>query len=163
MDESAKITVDDLSNLEGEELNKALGWEKVSHHRIPTTQRKLHHRKFALEYIATGFDGDKALANAGYLAKTQNGRRVRATQLLKHPDVQEVLQEEFQKFAMSAAEVIYRLSQHASGTWSYFLNDKGEVDLSTDEAKAHLYLIKEIDQDQVKIPGRKEEEDDKTC
>lgn len=81
---------------------------------------------------------------AGYAA---NSAHVTASRLLKKAKIQAALRELYQQSAMSAEEVLSRLSQHADASLRPFYDvEKGVFVFDTEDAKANFHLIKKLKQ-----------------
>jgi len=100
---------------------------------------------FVLAYTgAAGFNGARAARMAGYSEKTA---RSIASELLTFPDVKAAVEARLQRLAMSADEVLARLSQQARADISpYIYNQGGRLLLDLDRLTAAGlgHLIKEI-------------------
>ena len=99
---------------------------------------------FINEYLQC-WNASEATRRAGYSAKTAYST---GSYLLRIPEVSEKIEDFQKKNAMSASEVLARLSAMARGTIAHFFHvtKKGmiEFDFSSQEAQAHMYLIKKI-------------------
>lgn len=119
---------------------------------------------FVDEYLKTKNATRAALA-AGYSERS-------ATEIgyenLRKPHISKVIAEHFAESAMGKEEVLARLADQARGTLAPFIRQStdGEnigIDLSSDEAKANLHLIKKISQRRtVRTKGEDEEIEDTT-
>lgn len=101
-------------------------------------------KRFIDAYL-TCWNASEAARQAGYSKKTA---RFIGSENLTKPNIRAAIDARLVEKRMSADEVLARLSAQASGTLTPFLNVQGEdayVDLTTDEAKANLHLIKEIE------------------
>lgn len=101
-------------------------------------------RIFVDEYIKC-WNGAMAARLAGYSAKT--ARQIAYENLTK-PDIRAEIEKRLKDSAMSADEVISRLSTQARGSMDVFIavNKEGfaSLNFSTAEAKAQLHLVKKI-------------------
>lgn len=101
-------------------------------------------KRFIDAYL-TCWNASEAARQAGYSKKT--ARSTGAENLTK-PDIRAAIDARLAEKQMSANEVLARLSSHASGSLTPFVQTSGEnvyIDLTSDEAKANLHLIKEIE------------------
>lgn len=100
---------------------------------------------FVLAYTgAAGFNGALAARMAGYSEKTA---RSIASELLTFPDVRTAVEARLTTLAMSADEVLARLSQQARADISPYLYNRGDrllLDLDGLKAAGLGHLIKEI-------------------
>jgi phage terminase small subunit len=116
-------------------------------------------QRFVQEY-PVDFNATKAAVRSGYSEHTagQAGHR-----LLKNAEISTAIKRRLDELSMSAEEVTKRLTDWGRGDFSPFLvvDEDGSVrvDLSTDEAKANIHLIKKIDQTERRIPGGDDEPD----
>ncbi len=88
------------------------------------------------------FNATDAARRAGYACPKEEGYRLK-----RRPDIAAVLSERMADLCMGANEVLVRLAEHARGSLQPFLSEvNGELwpDLTTDEAKQHLHLLKKI-------------------
>jgi hypothetical protein len=96
------------------------------------------------EYLR-GWSGAAAARKAGYSKKAPYQA---AYQVLRNSEVRAAIEARLGEMAMSANEVLARLSDQARGTLSPFLRvtDDGhiEFDFKSPEAAANMYLIKKI-------------------
>lgn len=103
---------------------------------------------FAFEYVKD-WNATRAALVAGYSEKTAYSQGAR---LLKNVEIQNFISEFVSTHGMSAAEVLMRLADHARGSFVSFLPQdefmvRGEapkLNLSTEEARANLHLIKKL-------------------
>lgn len=101
-------------------------------------------KRFIDAYL-TCWNASEAARQAGYSKKTA---RFIGSENLTKPNIRAAIDARLADMRMGANEVLARLSAHASGTLTPFIQVSGEnafVDLTTDEAKANLHLIKEIE------------------
>lgn len=101
---------------------------------------------FVEHYLQT-WNAAEAARRAGYSKKT--AREIGHENLTK-PDIRAAIEKRLSDMAMGADEVLSRLSAHARGDISHFVVTRkdGEFsfDFSSDEAQAHLYLVKKMKQ-----------------
>lgn len=83
-------------------------------------------QNFVYQYI-TCWNGTKAAIAAGYSEKTA---RFQASRLLTNVNIKAAIDEALEQSAMSAREVLARLSQEAAGDISDFLDESGNVVLT---------------------------------
>lgn len=128
----------------------------------PATKRM---KRFAEAYTGEAlFRGAESARIAGF--SRESAGRI-AVRLLKDPRVQRLINRRLAKYAMSSDEAMARLSAMGRGTLAPFLAEvqQGdetyvEVDLSSDDAKANIHLVKKIKQTKVRrITGRGEEKE----
>lgn len=93
-------------------------------------------RAFVEAYLQT-WNATKAADQANYAHPGRQGHR-----LLKNVEIQQAIQERIAEIAMSADEVLARLSQQASVDISDFLNEHGGINWQA--VKEQGYLIKSI-------------------
>lgn len=100
-------------------------------------------RVFVEEYLQC-WNATEAYSKA-YPDATRETARRNGSDLLTKTDIQSAVQKRLAKKAMPADEVLARLALHARGDLSPFLTSDGAgIDLTTDEAKASLCLIKKV-------------------
>ncbi len=97
-------------------------------------------RAFAVEY-AKDFNASKAAERAGYSKKTAGQAGFR---LLKNVEIWQTIDIQFKKRVMSLNEVLYRLTQHAQGSISDFIDDVGAINWQAVNDKG--FLIKKVTQ-----------------
>ena len=93
-------------------------------------------RAFVEAYLQT-WNATKAAEAAEYAHPGRQGHR-----LLKNVEIQEAIEERLSEMAMSADEVLTRLSQQASADISDFLTATGSIDWQ--KVKEKGYLVKSI-------------------
>lgn len=109
-----------------------------------TTPSKLTHkqRAFINAYISNGFNGGQAAITAGY---APDSSYVEASRLLRNANIRDAIETYFEAHAMSAKEVVARLSDHARGDigdiWD---EDSGTVDWDKARSLGKTALIKKI-------------------
>mgnify|MGYP000314748129 CR=1 FL=1 len=100
-----------------------------------------------VERYCVHFNGAKACREAGYSEETA---RTMAHENLTKPDISEAINAKLRVLSMSAEEATKRLTDMGRGSIESFLNvdENGRVviDLSKDEARENLGLIKKIKQ-----------------
>lgn len=95
---------------------------------------------FVDSYLAT-FNRTQAALAAGYSPRTAYSQGAR---LLKNVEVSAAIRDRLQETAMTADEVLMRLSAHARGDISDFLDDNGYFDLTKARAAQKTSLIKKL-------------------
>jgi phage terminase small subunit len=96
-------------------------------------------RAFADFYVQI-FDATKAARLAGY--KDNEYLHTHASKMLQNATIRAMVEARLRHYQMSAEEVLARLSAHARGDLSPFLDSSGAFDLTTDQAKANMFLVK---------------------
>ena len=93
-------------------------------------------RAFVEEYLRC-WNATEAARRAGYAEPTANRT---ASRLLSNVDIQAHIQKRLAEIAMSADEVLMRLSEQARAAYSPYITATGVVDLHRmiDDGKAHL-------------------------
>jgi len=114
---------------------------------IPKAKRKLTDRQkvFVWEYLHC-WNASEAARRAGYKTRSNEAGRL----AMSNPDIRAAIDVRLAEMGMSANEVLSRLSEHARGDLAPFLNPEGVIDLTTPQAREHLYLIKKIKQHEVR-------------
>lgn len=114
-------------------------------------------RLFCIEYMVD-LNGAAAARRAGYSSSTS---KQKAYELLQNEGVKAEIQRLMEKKSMPAEEAVYRMTQFARGSMAHFirydeikLTDadgkplpptfRFSIDLTTQEARANLHLLKEI-------------------
>jgi phage terminase small subunit len=90
---------------------------------------------FALEYC-TDFNGTAAARRAGYTGSPTTLANI-ASQNLKKPHIRAAIDTHLQERAMSSAEVLHRLSEHARGSMQDFLSEDESGEVTIDLQKAY--------------------------
>ena len=90
---------------------------------------------FALEYC-TDFNGTAAARRAGYTGSPSSLANI-ASQNLKKPHIRAAIDAHLQERAMSSAEVLHRLSEHARGSMQDFLSEDETGEVVIDLHKAY--------------------------
>jgi len=101
------------------------------------------HRKFASEYVKSGFNGVQAVYAAGY-KQGYDAARVTASRLLTKANVQHMVDEHIKKSKMSADEVLEELSSVAKSNPTIDGNQKMKALEML--AKAHNLVDKRAEQ-----------------
>jgi hypothetical protein len=96
---------------------------------------------FVKHYITNGFNGTRAARSAGY-GGDDNSLAVIAHDNLRNAKIRAEIDVYFAELHMTSDEVLGRLADMARADVSHFLNDDGSYDLTTDDARKHLYLVK---------------------
>jgi len=104
------------------------------------------------------YDGDGR--EPKYSTLSTNASRL----ISNNADIRRAIAERSKLFKMSRGEAIKRVGDLARATPEHFLkvglDGKLEIDLSTEEAQAHLYLIKELEEKRRVLLGPEESEDE---
>jgi phage terminase small subunit len=90
---------------------------------------------FALEYCLD-FNGTAAARRAGYTGSPASLANI-ASQNLKKPHIRTAIDAHLQERAMSSAEVLHRLSEHARGSMQDFLSEDESGEVVIDLHKAY--------------------------
>jgi phage terminase small subunit len=116
-------------------------------------------QKFITEYLKC-WNGAEAARRAGY---SKNTARSIAYENLTKPDIRAVIEEHMKRSAMSADEVLSRISDQARGSLVPFQRVTKDgflyLDFSGEEAQDSLHLIKEIETKRsrrIEMKGKKE-------
>jgi phage terminase small subunit len=97
-------------------------------------------RMFVDHFLICG-NASRAARLAGYSERSAGSI---GSENLKKPEVKALIEAKMAEVAMSRNEVLMRLSQFGRGSIVPFLNPEGHVDLTTDDAKEHLHLVKKV-------------------
>lgn len=104
-------------------------------------------QKIFVERYCIHFNGSKACREAGY---SEDSAKEIASENLTKPNIKQAINKRLSELSMSAEEATKRLSDMGRGSIESFLDidDNGRtiIDLSKDEAKENLGLIKKIKQ-----------------
>lgn len=122
---------------------------------IDTLSRR--QRLFVEFFFANGLNAYQAAIDAGY---SKSYAKEAYSQIISGA-VKTVIDDRLAEHAMPANEALGRLSDWGRGTLAYFIGETGEVDLTTDAAKAHLHLVKKIKTDKYGRPSEVELHDPK--
>lgn len=101
-------------------------------------------RLFIEFFFANGFNRSKAARQAGYSAKS--AKRI-ACNLMAHPKIKAVVEDRLENYAASANETLARLSEFSRATIDHFVDEHGDLELDSEQAKAHRHIIQEIKYD----------------
>lgn len=105
-------------------------------------------QRFVEEY-PVDFNATRAAERAGYRGSDQTLAAV-GYENLRKPHIEEAIRARVERLTMAADEATLRLSRWGRGTLAPFLSvdEQGRVviDLGSDEAKAHLHLLREVSQ-----------------
>lgn len=131
----------------GAACSRVAGPYGFCHQHDPLTDKQ---RAFIDEYMID-MNATRAAIRAGY---AENSARSIGYENLTKPDIRQAIDERLKSRAMGADEAVARLATWARGDVSPFIrattDDDGQpcivVDLTTDEARANLHLIKKIKQ-----------------
>lgn len=109
--------------------------------------RALNDRQRAfVEFYLTCWNASEAARRAGYKTKAN----VAGAENLANPSIRAEIEKRLKELHMGADEVLARLSAHASGDVSHFVSIRSDggfdFDMTTDEARAHLFLVKKLKQ-----------------
>jgi phage terminase small subunit len=105
---------------------------------IRTTNGLTNQMRVFVESYLVCWNASEAARRAGYKSKPN----VQGARLLANVSIQALIAERLSKMAMDADEVLARLSDHARGDLSPFMTRTGLIDLTTDDARAKLHLLK---------------------
>jgi phage terminase small subunit len=107
-------------------------------------KRKLTDKQklFAAAYIET-LNATEAARRAGYDG-TDASLAVIGHENLKKPKIKTLIDEYLNEYAMSAAEVLYHLTDIARGDYGDMLNSMGAPDASTAQENKKTHLIKKV-------------------
>ena len=94
--------------------------------------------RFIEEYFLNNMNASAAALKAGYKTRQSGAEN------LSNPVISEEIDRRLKAMHLGKTEVISRLSQHAAGTLAYFMNEAGEIDLTTPDAKEHFHLLKKV-------------------
>lgn len=98
-------------------------------------------RRRFVERYCVHFVGAKAAREAGFSA---NRDKQTAHELLEMAPIREAIDQRMRELSMSAAEATLRLTNWGRGTIEPFLAEGGGVDLSSEEARAAIGLVKKL-------------------
>lgn len=110
----------------------------------PKGTRRLQPRQrlFVDAYIANGMNATRAAKQAGYSARTAYST---GSRLLKVVEIQQAIQEQLSRFAMSKEEVLARLTAQARGTMEHFYDaDAGMIDMMRARDAGVMHLVKKV-------------------
>ena len=100
-------------------------------------------RVFVDSYLSNGFNATEAARTAGYKGN-DNVLGVQGHENLRNPKIAIVVQERLNEAAMSANEVLARLSKIARGEVVDFLDEDGKFDLRTARKLQKAGLLKKL-------------------
>jgi phage terminase small subunit len=98
---------------------------------------------FINAYLSNGFNATEAAREAGYEGN-DNVLGVTGHENLRNPKIASIVQERLNEAAMSANEVLARLSNIARGEVTDFLDEDGKFDLKTARKLQRAGLLKKI-------------------
>jgi len=98
---------------------------------------------FVESYLANGFNATEAARSAGYQGSDNTLSSV-GYENLRKPEIASAVQERLNEAAMSANEVLARLSKIARGEVVDFLDDDGKFDLQTARRLQKAGLLKKL-------------------
>lgn len=100
------------------------------------------HQVYVLRYIKNGLNDSRAYAFAYPDNKTPGSG---AWQLrAKNSKVARAIDLVHETIGMGKRELVARLATYARATWDPFFDEKGKLDLSTEEAQAAMHTVSEI-------------------
>lgn len=108
-------------------------------------------KEFINQYFICGRNATQAVIDAGYKINEPDSSKGRATaaaigyENLRKPQIREQVEARLKEHAMSANEVIARLSDFARGDLTFLLNADGEPDLAKAKSYGVTHLIKEYE------------------
>lgn len=99
------------------------------------------HRLFAEAYVRRCGNAYRAALDAGYSESTadRNGYL-----LVRRPDIRAAIDALFDAARLSTTELLGILESHAHATIDPFLGDHGELDITTERARAALHTVKSV-------------------
>jgi phage terminase small subunit len=104
--------------------------------------------EFVNQYFLCGLNATEAVVQAGYKVKNRNVAGVIGSENLRKPKIRNAIDERLQENAMSADEVIYRLSEQARGSHIDFwdVSDRGfpKLNLKKAEERGKMHIVKKI-------------------
>lgn len=101
--------------------------------------------EFINQYFLCNMNGTEAALQAGYSCKDRKSAASIASENLKKPHIRVEIDTRLQENAMSADEVIYRLSEIARSSFASFIKfDEKTKSMSIDLKNAPLHLLKKI-------------------
>lgn len=98
---------------------------------------------FINSYLSNGFNATEAARQAGYEGDG-NTLAVVGHENLRKPNIAAIIRERMNESAMSANEVLDRLSKIARGEVTDFVNDEGKFDLTTARKLKKQGLLKKL-------------------
>lgn len=106
-------------------------------------------KEFINQYFICGRNATQAVIDAGYKIDDPESKKGRATaaaigyENLRKPHIRDVIESRLKDYAMSANEVIARLTDFATGDLTFLLDKNGDPDLAKAKAYGVTHLIKE--------------------
>lgn len=100
-------------------------------------------RQLFVDAYLSCFNATEAAKKAGYSERSAHSA---GWNLLRHPEVEAMLEQRLQQSAMLADEVLMRLAEQARGSLDYFLSKDMELDLDAAREGKKLHLIKKVRQ-----------------
>lgn len=100
-------------------------------------------KSFIDAYLSNGFNATDAARQAGYEG-SENTLSSVGYENLRKPDIASIILERMNESAMSANEVLARLSKHARGRLVDLLNEDGQFDLTLAEKRDVADLLKKL-------------------
>lgn len=117
-----------------------MGKKDFKGERIPNGEMTVRQRRFCDEYLRT-MNQTRAAINAGYSERSAYDT---AYDLMKNPKIRRYIDTRLDELALGSDEVLARLTTHARASLDNFFNDRGEIDLTTPQARDHAHLLKKI-------------------
>jgi phage terminase small subunit len=96
---------------------------------------------FVDQYFLNNLNGGKAAIAAGYSARSAYSI---ASELLKDAQVAEAIERRLAELTMSANEVLIRLTDHARGDMSHFVDVNGKLNIKIAGEAGQLKLVKKL-------------------
>lgn len=115
------------------------------------TIRSKKQLEFVNQYFLCGFNATEAYQRA-YGTEDYNSAAASASRLLKDVKVKQEIEARFEARAMSANEVIDRLSQIARADFGDCMDDDGQIDIKKVKQARKTHLIKKIKQRRFTTP-----------
>jgi hypothetical protein len=101
-------------------------------------------RMFVDSYLSNGFNATEAARAAGYRGKDDHSLASIGYENLRKPEISAAVQQRMNEAAMSANEVLARLSKIARGEVVDFLDEDGKFDLRTARRLQKAGLLKKL-------------------
>jgi phage terminase small subunit len=99
---------------------------------------------FINAYLSNGFNATEAAREAGYEGKDDHSLASIGYENLRKLEIAAVVKARLNEATMSANEVLYRLSEIASGKVTDFVNDEGNFDLKLAKQRKKEHLLKKL-------------------
>lgn len=112
-------------------------------------------RSFVYEFVKD-FNGTQAAQRAGYSPKNPAAAAVAASRMLRKANISRALEEFVAANAMSAEEVLHRLTLIARGNIRPFITRSNTIAMQTPEAIAALGLVKSFQEGTDKVGAKLE-------